>query len=149
MEIRNHPYLNERWYQIQSLLQKVADDGLKYLTLINGGGAIAVLSFIAANQTNSNKCMWISFTIFFTGLILVGVINLWRYLHLGHMLKSWSEDCDKYRFGQTEYEDLVNEDNKRAGKGDRIFYLAVICFILPIFGFSVGVMKILDICLCN
>jgi hypothetical protein len=150
MEIKNNPYLSERWYQIQSLLQKAADDGLKYLTLINGGGTIAVLSFIAANSENSNKCMWISFSIFFTSLILVGVINFWRYLHLSHMLKSWADDCEKIRKGEEiEYETLIANDNKRAYKADKIFYLAVICFILPVIGFSFGMMKILDTCFCN
>lgn len=148
MTIRDNPYLNERWYQIQSLLQKSSDDGLKYLTLINGGGAVAVLSFIAQESNESNKCMWISFSIFFSGLLLVGVVNLWRYIHLSRMLQGWGNDCQKYRIGKIEYVELTKNDDERANNGDRIFYLAIICFVLPILGFAVGIINILGSCMC-
>jgi hypothetical protein len=142
MNNRNDPYLNERWYQIQSMLQKVVDDGLKYLTIFNGGGSVAVLSFIAQNSTNSNKCLWFSFSLFFIGLLLVGIIHIWRYLLLDKMLKEWGNDSQKFRCEKIEFEDLIENDNQRAKKGETIFYLGILCFILPILAFVIGILNI-------
>lgn len=147
--MRDNPYLNERWYQIQSLLQKASDDGLKYLTLINGGGAVAILSFIASDASNNSHCMWISFVVFFVGLILVGIVNLKRYLLLENMLESWGEDSNKFRKCEIEYDELIANDNKAAKRGDKIFHLAIACFVLPILGFTIGIMKIAEICVCS
>lgn len=148
MESENQ-YLNDRWYQIQSLIQKAADDGLKYLTILNGGGTLALLSFIAASPSKSNNCLWLSFVIFFIGLMLVGVVHLWRYTLLESMLTKWGKDSDNYRVGKLQYEELIEKDNKRAKKGDKIFYLAVICFFMPIVGFAIGIMKVLNVCFCS
>ena len=146
--MRDNPYLNERWYQIQSLLQKASDDGLKYLTLINGGGAVAILSFIASDANNNSGCMWASFVVFFVGLILVGIVNLKRYLLLENMLESWGKDSNRFRKCEIEYDELIANDNEKADKGDAIFYLAIVSFILPIIGFLIGIMKIAKICMC-
>lgn len=147
--MRDNPYLNDRWYQIQSLLQKASDDGLKYLTLLNGGGTVAVLSFIASDSNNNSICMWISFIVFFVGLILVGIVNLKRYLLLDKMLESWGNDSNRFRKCEIEYDELTANDNRAAKKGDKIFKLAIVCFILPIIGFIIGIMKIAEICVCS
>ena len=130
---------DERWSQLNDLILSVITDGVKYLFLVNAGGAVAILTFIGTSpDVRGLGWPWVALAFLLVGLIFVGVLHFARYHVIGYLLNNWTHDVVKFYEGKTEYDDLVNADGKRIKKTEWILIFAYLSFLFFILAGACG-----------
>jgi hypothetical protein len=131
--------INSRWKQLNDLLLGIITDGIKYLFYVNAGGCVAVITFIGTSD-NVRKLdwPWWVLSLFFIGLIFVGVLNLSRYHVIESLLSNWQKDVVEFYSGHLDFDDMSANDDKRVEKSQWVLWLAYISFACFIGGGAVG-----------
>ena len=115
--IRNQQlsHINQRWGQLYELEKESGEKILKYLLLINSGGAIATLSFLGALKfTASILGVKIALLFFVVGILFVGVSGAKQYHHMSKLFQSWKHDVRLYLNDELNFNTLTKNDEKIA-----------------------------------
>ncbi len=125
--------INSRWRQLNELLLGVIADGIKYLFYVNAGGCVAVLTFLGTSDSiRQHTWPWWVLGIFFLGLVLVGFLNLFRYITIESLQTNWQQNVDEFYKGELDFDVMTAKDNEEVEKSYWIVwfaYLAFACFI--------------------
>lgn len=125
--------INSRWRQLNELLLSVITDGIKYLFYVNAGGCVAVLTFLGTSDNiRQHSWPWWVLGLFFSGLVSVGFLNLFRYRTIESLQTSWQKNVSEFYTGELDFDDMTSQDNEQVEKSYWIVwfaYLAFICFI--------------------
>jgi hypothetical protein len=126
-------YINQRWGQLYELEKEEAEKALRYLFLVNSGGAIATLSFLAAKPSFIETLVVFSLLAFIVGVLLVGIAISIRYYCFSKLFEGWKQDVDHfYNKLEFNFEQLTTNDEKRVKKpslDELILWLSFLCFI--------------------
>lgn len=127
-------YVNERWHQLYALLLDSVKVAINYLFIVNGGGCVAVLAFLGTDKAADNKTLLlIVLALFFIGLVLVGALNLFRYMHFEKLERHWVKQSSLCRAGQITFGELLHRDDELVNTGSNIAnwgYGAFACLVL-------------------
>lgn len=141
LDSRNQ-YINERWSQLMILQSKYADEIIKYLFLVNSGGAIAVLSYLGTGSnmldTFYAKMSLLSFAL---GIVFVGIVRAFLIHRSYNYLNAWQRDVQKYHKQEISWQELIALDDNRTKNSywEFVFgYLSALCFIIGIVLGSIG-----------
>ena len=132
-------YVSIRWKQLNTLEKEWGDKAVNFLILINGGGAVAVLSFLgassAAREMVSPRWALLCFTlgVIATGILIANTVHLMTNLGLG-----WRNDADEYLKRKLKWEVLLENDKTRTGSNYVGFTLGYFAFGMFIAGCLVG-----------
>lgn len=125
--------VESRWDQLNEMLVNIVNEGIKFLFYVNSGGAVAVVAFIGTSEDiRSLQWPWWVLSLFFLGLVFVGVLNFARYHVVDYLLKKWEVDVNKFYNDKIDYYALQNNDDIRVSKTwwvPIIAYLSFLCFI--------------------
>ncbi|MFT7227990.1 MAG: hypothetical protein ACI8PW_000570 [Methylophilaceae bacterium] len=130
-------YIPERWEQLNKLLISATDDSIKYLFTVNAGGCVAILAFIGSAKEYKTT-MLIILGILFLGLILVGCLNIARYLRLSKIIKKWTENSTEFYLKKIDFNLLIESDNLEVEKGKHVEYWAYASFTCVIIAGLIG-----------
>ena len=120
---------------MRGLLIASADHARKYLTLTNGGGAVALLAFMGNSAAvRAAASARLSLALFVFGLIAVGVLSAAdHHMNRAGFLK-WVQETGRFFHNEIDYEDLyaaLNFASRHTGKASIVAgYFAFACFIL-------------------
>lgn len=125
--------INSRWGQLNELLLVVIADGIKYLFYVNAGGCVAVLTFLGTSDSiRQHTWPWWVLGLFFSGLIFVGFLNIFRYKTIESLQTNWQENVDEFYKGDLDFDVMTAQDNEEVERSNWIVwfaYLAFVCFI--------------------
>jgi hypothetical protein len=125
--------ISSRWRQLNELLLSVITDGIKYLFYVNAGGCVAVLTFLGTSDSvRQHTWPWWVLGLFFSGLVLVGFLNLFRYKTIESLQINWQENVGEFYKGDLDFDVITAKDNEKVESSYWIVwfaYLAFACFI--------------------
>lgn len=132
-------YINQRWGQLYELDKEWGKEAIKYLLLVNAGGAVATLSFIGTSDVvRAAVTPKIALLLFFLGLMCSGLMIAYAYETMSRLFGRWQQDVEAHDRKEITYDELLRRDKERATSGvvDRILgYTSLLSFAL---GFLVG-----------
>lgn len=142
----NIGYTNERWRQLYSVQSDWAADGIKYLMLVNSGGAVAMLAFLGS-VANARNLVWPKATLgcFALGIVLIGFLHVLRYYHITQLFKKWRESVHDYVTDQKDWNQVLADDLSRSSKYDWALVLARISFACFVTGIIIGMFNFADL----
>ncbi|MCK5579637.1 MAG: hypothetical protein KAJ18_00010 [Candidatus Omnitrophica bacterium] len=115
---RIEKFIDNRCLQLADASERATDRVLKFLFLVNAGGAIAVLGYLG---TDSDKMSlgYAKITLLFYcfGLMFVGFTKTSEYFRFFALASKWNEDKNLFYGEDLSWEDLWNNDNTRANNG--------------------------------
>lgn len=135
-------YIDTRWGQLYELQKQWGDEAIKYLMLLNSGGAVATLSFIGA--FSEARVAWtpkIALSMFFIGIVIAGIMIAKAFEDTWMLYHSWMKDVSSHRQGKLTFQQITKLDDERVpeGKWDRIWgYSSFGSFILGCLVGAVG-----------
>lgn len=141
---QNLAYIDKRFDQLAKFAGDSVDHTTRYLFLTNSGGAVAVLSFLGASKAvRQMTCPKIALGSFALGVILTGILLAVRYYRTDNLLQRWRADVIKFLASKLDWEDLIENDNKRilnwtVRAQEIIGWLAFGCFIV---GAAIGTLQ--------
>lgn len=94
---------------------RALESGIRYLFLVNAGGAVAVLSFLAANKANREAGPLVALGCFSLGLVFVGVLHAYRAAYFGRRWRTWWDELSRFFADAIPWED-VNSSLAKASK---------------------------------
>ena len=131
-------YISSRWSQLYELQKEWGTLAVKYIILLNSGGAVATLGFIgtsgASNVPMQAKWALLSFV---SGIILGGIMIAHANHTISTRFKNWQVGVTQYRESKSDkrYDELIQHDEEALDYDDEevdrnLGYAAFICFIL-------------------
>lgn len=136
LEKFKNDYIASRWSQLYELQKEWGTLAVKYLILLNSGGAVATLGFIgsagAANVPSQAKWALLFFVI---GIVLGGTM----IAHANHTIptrfKNWQAGVARYQKGELTYEQLCEHDDNALDYDEEetdqtLGHVAFACFII-------------------
>lgn len=126
-------YIDQRWRQLHQLEKEQVEVILKYLLLINSGGAVAMLSFMGT-ATSIRESVWAKVVLgaFVLGMVLVGVLKVYLLHRVEGIFKKWKAGVHEYYRDRVTWEHLTDKDNETSAPSFwpyLIGYCAFGCFI--------------------
>ena len=142
----NIGYANERWRQLYAVQSDWAADGIKYLMLVNSGGAVAMLAFLGS-VAKARDLVWPKATLgfFALGIVLIGFLHVLRHYHISQLFKKWRESVNDYFTDKKDWNQIIEEDVIRSSKFDWALLLAYISFGCFITGIVIGIFNFADL----
>ena len=132
-------YINQRWGQLYELEKEWGKEAIKYLMLVNAGGAVATLSFIGTSDAvRTAVTPKIALLLFFLGLLCSGFMIAYAYETMSRLFTRWQKDVEAHDRKEITYDELLRRDDERvpSGVADRVLgYTSLLSFAL---GFLVG-----------
>ena len=132
-------HINQRWGQLYELEKEWGKEAIKYLMLVNAGGAVATLGFIGTSDAvRMAVTPKIALFLFFLGLLCSGLMIAYAYETMSRLFERWQKDVEAHDREEISYEELLRRDDERVPSGvvDRVLgYTSLLCFA---FGFLVG-----------
>lgn len=129
----------QRWKQLYELEKEWGKEAIKYLMLLNSGGAVAALSFIGAVGPDY---VWpqakVALGFYLVGVILAGTMVAVAYLTVSSIFKGWQADYDLYYYEKITYKQLSARDDARVPSGKLDVVLGISSFACFILGSLVG-----------
>ena len=129
-------YISKRWGQLHSLEESEGEQILRYLFLVNSGGAIGVLSFIGAiGLANLPSSTTITLFSFGLGVILIGFAHAVRYYHFSSAFNKWQANTSKFYKNEIDWQNLLDEDEEETKSILQILvqvlcWTSFLCFIV-------------------
>lgn len=110
-------YHHERFSQLNNLVIGHSNLVWDFLKTVNGGGAAAILAYVAAiGGTKSTYLPWISLASFSLGLALVGVALAILVHKADHLMQSWLQQFELYLSNELSWSDLIKKDKERVDR---------------------------------
>lgn len=141
-------YVDKRWSQLSELELAWSGDAVKYLLFVNSGAAAAVLAFLGTS-VKIQPYLWpkVMLGSFVLGVVFLGFYQAVRYHRIASIYKGWREDVDHYYNDKLDWEDLTENDHKRAYSPSiniqiLLAYLSFACFLV---GVAVGICNFTDL----
>ena len=130
---RDHgEYINQRWKQLYELDMEWCKEAIKWLMLINSGGAVASLGFIGSffkDKSHPSLASVFCLGFFLLGLVLGLVLIIYFYEQVSKLFRDYSSDIKK----GLSFNELCKNDDSRipSGKLGRVFgYLSLVFMCL-------------------
>ena len=137
-------YIEGRWGQLNSLSKDAADRAIKHLTLINAGGAVAMLSFLGTSTAARTLLLpRVALGCFVTGIVLVGILDLLILHHVERIFLNWRQTTPKYYEDKIDWEDMTAADDKLSYTVWREYLVGYIAFFCFIAGAIIGVFSLI------
>ena len=138
VELRNtrNDFIETRWNQLYLLAKDSDADAVKYLFTVNAGGAVATLAYLGTISTSditNTLTMKISLTLFFIGLILVGILKANTLTRMESLFKNYRMLVNQYYNNKITWDEVIESDEKKVGQPLLPYilgYLSFGCFIL-------------------
>ncbi len=139
-------YIETRWGQLYELQKEWGDKAIKMLFVINAGGAIAILSYMASSNSTITAAVIFTLCCFFIGIILVGTLVA-RTVHcMKNLYEGWTTDVNKFYKDEIEWKKLIELDENRIPNELPDFIIGYASFATFIIGSIVGVTGLLKNC---
>jgi hypothetical protein len=139
-------HINVRWGQLYELEKEWGKEAIKYLMLMNAGGAVATLSFIGTSvEVRELFAPKLALILFFIGIISSGAMIAYAYETMSRLFKGWQKDVEAHDRDELDYDVLIKNDNLRVPSGRVDRFLGYSGFVSFIAGFLSGAIGILCI----
>lgn len=129
-------YIGARWKNLYEVSKQAIDQVIRYLFLVNAGGAIAVLSFLGASaDTRQLVAPKVALSLFGMGVVLNGILLTMRVHQTEWLFAAWRRDVTDFYDDKVELKDLYSKDKIRS-EGRYIIvnylfgYLSFLCFVV-------------------
>lgn len=142
-------YVSERWAQLNGLLLETIKDSINFLFIVNGGGCVAVLAYLAQVPQPKFAIYFVLF-FFFIGLLFVGILNIRRYQQFSNLILKWTENSKKFYSGTDEisFQELNKLDELEVKKGRRIEYWGYASFLCILIAGAIGFIGMTGMSFC-
>lgn len=114
--------------------EKTSWEAIKYLTLTNGTGAIALLGFMGnSHDVRQSAWAWAALLVYFIGIASVGVLIALQFHKGWNALSGLAKNGAAWRRGELTYEKVIAELGAGASSiaGPLCFaYGSFVCFII-------------------
>ena len=137
-------YINKRWSQLYHLSKEYGDKSISYLMLTNGSGAVANLSFIGALKKTSLLGAW-SLSLYFLGIILVGVLIAFNYHRKNFLFDAWKRDVNLFYENSLNWNQLNANDENRSQDSIWPIWVAYGSWACFIFGSILGIFGLFNL----
>jgi hypothetical protein len=129
-----HDYIDSRWRGLQSVVSLSLTRILNYLFVLNSGGLLAALTYIAT-KTKTEK-LYFSIWCFVAGVIFITVHATWDYYSCERHFQNWRKDVDVFFKSEIDWEVMIDRDD-RHGSAE---------WLLHILGWASGVAFMIGLC---
>lgn len=137
-------HANQRWKQLYELEKESAAEGLKYLLLVNAGGAVATLSFIGAIGKDAvSDLPKVALGCFAFGVACVGVTRAIEFHHMNRLFREWKAGVELYFKDEKTWEILSGDDDNRAQWRPIHYMVPYTSFALFLIGCACGFVALL------
>lgn len=116
-------HIDQRWGQLYELEKEWGKEAIKYLMLVNAGGAVATLSFIGTSDAvRAAVTPKIALLLFFLGLLCSGWMIAYTYETMSRLFRRWQKDVEAHDRKEISYDELLRRDDERVPSGvvDRV-----------------------------
>ena len=142
------PELRDYLLRHADMLQKMQNDAAerasRLLVLVNGGGAIAALSFMA-QQSAREAGAWVALGSFVAGIVFCLLLAARNYHVSTNLFSTWVNGIDEVLLGTRQLTELAAAFNNRAKRRTWIAtafgYAAALCFLIGA-GYGIRVAQI-------
>lgn len=132
---QNLDYIRGRWNQLYSVSQETNKEAVKYVALVNAGGAVAMLAFLGTLYSASHPLtgsLLISLVFFVIGVALCGFSFGVEYRRVDRLFNNWRESVEEFYGDNTGFTRMVREDVARSEKPNDarlLLWSAWACFL--------------------
>lgn len=132
-------YITERWSQLAELEQTWGERAVRYLFLVNAGGAIAVLTFMGANKEIADLTWtrWMLF-LFVLGVIAVGVLQAYQLHFIQWLYITWRRGVSAFKNDQITWGHLTDGDTERSSGPAAVYLLGYLSFAMFLVSTAIG-----------
>lgn len=119
--------------EMQRVTEKTSWEAIKYLTLTNGTGAIALLGFMGNSQdVRHSTWAWTALFFYFLGITAVGLLIALSFHKGWAALKGLAENGAAWQRGEINYEKVVAELAAHGSIAESLYfaYGAFLCFVV-------------------
>ncbi|WP_439587679.1 hypothetical protein [Hydrogenophaga sp.] len=136
-------HLDDRFDQLNTLLNTVTGSVWSYLLAVNGGAAAGMLAFIGAKPDLAVKPWpYVVLGVFVLGLILVGVAHAFLAHKVQRLTDSWVEGTDLYYQNKMKWSALIDRDVALVARWKRVPWVlgwgALLAFVAGVFAAAIG-----------
>lgn len=125
--------------EMQRVTEKVSWEAIKYLTLVNGTGAIALLGFMGSSQdVRHSTWAWAALFCYFAGIVFVGCLIALAFHKGWAALTGLAKNGAAWRRGELTYDEVFKHLAESATIGESL-YFAYGAFLFFIVGTLVAV----------
>jgi hypothetical protein len=136
-------FISARWAQLNALTKDWSDQAIKYLLLTNGGGAVAVLSFMGgSDKVRAMAGPRIALGCFALGVICIGILVAKQLHRFEAIFKGYMKDSTRYLADQIEWDTLTTDDDARIQASFWDYAWGYVAFILFIGGCVAGAISL-------
>jgi uncharacterized integral membrane protein len=122
-------YVKGRWEQLADLQKMWIERVIRYLFIINSGGAVAMLTFMSSHTAIAESPWALSMLLLFViGVILVGVLQIFNMHFINRLYALWREEVEKFYGDDLNWEVLISADADRSGEPAIVYVLGYISF---------------------
>ena len=139
-------YIKERWEQLAELQQIWSERVIRYLMLVNAGGAVAVLAFMGAIASKGDRYpIWASgmLVLFVLGLIAVGVLQIYSQHRHDWLYLQWRNGVTDFHEDKTTWFSMTSDDIKRSSRPIPFYVLVHLSFAMFLLASAVGAWNLL------
>ncbi len=138
-------FISSRWGQLSTLVKEWTEKAVKFLTLTNAGGAVAVLSFMGASD-EVRSMFWprIALFCFALGVICTGIFIANQFHRIETIFLRYKRDSERYLSDKIEWGTLItiDEDRSDASCWDYVWgYVPFILFVLGCFAGAISLFR--------
>lgn len=136
-------YADDRFQQLNSLLNSTTTAAWTYLLTVNGGAAAGMLAFIGSNESVAAQ-RWPYFTlaVFVVGLVLVGVAHALLAHKVQGLTNEWIASTGLYWRNELSWSDVIVRDEKAVKRLRALPWVlgwsSLGCFLVGLFLASYG-----------
>lgn len=104
-------HVDDRFQQLNGLLNSTTSAAWSYLLTVNGGAAAGLLAFIGADEKVASRSWpYLSLGLFILGLVLVGVAHAFMAHRVQGLVDQWITGSDAYFMNQITWAHLTAKD---------------------------------------
>jgi hypothetical protein len=113
-------YIRSRWRGLQEVVGTTLTRIINYLFVLNSGGLLAALTYIAAKQKTEQ--IYAAICCFVVGIVFITSHAALDYYACDRQFRSFRSDIDSFVKNEIDWEVLVDRDDRR-GTSEWLFHI--------------------------
>lgn len=136
-------YNDERFHQLNGLLNSYVSGVWSYLLAVNGGGAAGMLAFIGGkDEIAQQRWPYLVLATFVLGLVLIGFAHACMVHKAQALIDNWNGNMSKYWKNEIAWSYLMERDHEVVSHWAKapwvLGWLSLALFVAGIFGAAYG-----------
>jgi len=134
-----YEHYEQRFWQLNRLVDNQTRHAIQYLFIANTGGAVVLMAYLGTAKTDMiNWGHKASLFIFVIGIVLAGILIVSLLHKNDSLLLGWQSDWSEFIQDKISHQDLLEQDEGRAGSATIYYLVGYTSFGFFILGSGVG-----------